>query len=218
MIAIIDYGLGNLFSVKHALNAVGARAEVTSSCDKLMKADAVVLPGVGAFGDAMASLKGLGLIEALKDFVSAGKPVVGICLGMQLLMSESYEFGKHEGLGLIPGKVVRFEAPRDGNDILKVPEVGWNRIKFLGDRGEKVYDGVADGSYMYFVHSYYVVPEDPAMAMTLSCYGDVEFCSSIRRGNIIAFQFHPERSGKEGLAVYRNLIAMINEKTKGKTG
>jgi len=113
---------------------------------------------------------------------------------------------------------VRFESPRDGDDILKVPEVGWNRIKLVGTRSEKVYEGVADGSYMYFVHSYYVVPEDPSMAMTLSRYGDIEFCSSIRNGNIIAFQFHPERSGEEGLKIYRNLIAIINEKTKGKQG
>jgi glutamine amidotransferase len=218
MIAIVDYGLGNLFSVKHALNAVGAQAEVTSSCDDVMKADAVVLPGVGAFGDAMDSLKKMGLTGALKDFVSTGRPVIGICLGMQLLMSESFEFGRHEGLGFISGKVVRFEDPKDGDDILKVPEVGWNRIKVLEGRGEKVYEGVKDGSYMYFVHSYYVVPEDAAVAMTVSRYGNMEFCSSVRNGNIIAFQFHPERSGKDGLAIYRNLMTIIYEKTKGKQG
>jgi glutamine amidotransferase len=218
MIAIVDYGLGNLFSVKHALNAVGAQAEVTSSCDDVMKADAVVLPGVGAFGDAMDSLKKMGLTGALKDFVSTGRPVIGICLGMQLLMSESFEFGRHEGLGFISGKVVRFEDPKDGDDILKVPEVGWNRIKVLEGRGEQVYEGVKDGSYMYFVHSYYVVPEDAAVAMTVSRYGNMEFCSSVRNGNIIAFQFHPERSGKDGLAIYRNLMTIIYEKTKGKQG
>lgn len=218
-IAVIDYGLGNLFSIKHAFSAAGEDAEVTSSASVISAADAVVLPGVGAFGNAMESLRRLDLVSPIRDFASSGRPLIGICLGMQLLMSESCEFGRHEGLGLIKGDVVRLENPKDPGVALKVPEVGWNSIYRAGRSkgGEEVLSGVRDGAYMYFVHSYYVRPQDNSVAVTVSHYGDIEFCSSLRSGNIIAFQFHPERSGKEGLLIYRNLSDITGQNKERKS-
>ena len=205
-VAIVDYGLGNLFSVKHACEQAGLRSSITASAKEIEAADAVILPGVGAFGDAMETLNRLGLVPVLKDVAASGRPLVGVCLGMQLLMSQSAEFGQHQGLGLIDGDVVRFETTR------KVPQVGCNRI-WKGERSweQSWLDGLDDGTYMYFVHSFYARPADPRVVLSTSRYGDIEFCSSLRQGNVFASQFHPERSGMWGLQMYRNIAAQLTE-------
>ncbi len=209
-IAIVDYGLGNLFSVKRACEHVGGQAVITSDQDEILSSDVVILPGVGAFGDAMNSLREKNLVEPLREYSHSGKTLVGICLGMQLLMEESFEFGHYEGLGLISGKVIRFENPQESTRILKVPEVGWNRLckvarpldPWLGTPLENL----PDGAYMYFVHSYHVMPKDPDVVLSTTRYGHIEFASSVRIRNTYGFQHHPERSGREGLLIYESMI------------
>lgn len=210
-VAIVDFEMGNLFSVKQACEHVGMQAIITASARDLLAADAVILPGVGAFGDAMAMLTRRGLVDVLRDVAMSGTPLVGICLGLQLLMSESREFGRHKGLGLIEGEVVRFEGPRAGSDSLKVPQVGWNRIVKTGHGSwdASPLEGLRDGEFMYFVHSYYAKPADERVVLAATRYGQIEFCSSLRFGNVFACQFHPERSGPQGLQIYRNLARQI---------
>jgi len=213
-VAILDYGVGNLFSVKHACAGVGLEAAITSDKDELLRSNGVFLPGMGAFGDAITALHRLDVVEPLRDIAAAGKPLVGICLGLQLLMSESEEFGRHRGLGIIQGQVVHFGEPRGAGGPLKVPQVGWNRIWPSGeDGGEKWGEGplkgIAPGEYMYFVHSYVVVPEDKSVAISMTRYGDVEFCSAVRQEKVFACQFHPERSGVKGIEIYWNLARDI---------
>lgn len=216
-VAIVDYNLGNLYSVKHACAHIGLHAEITSSKEAIANARAVILPGVGAYGDAMATLHRLDLVSVLRDIASSGKPLIGICLGIQLLMTESYEFGRHPGLGIIEGTVVRFDRPTEHGRALKVPQIGWNRVCHAESAGwdGTLLDSVADGEYMYFVHSYIVQPEDPSVVLSTSRYGQIEFCSSVQRGNVFACQFHPERSGVEGLRVYRNLARLIRATSEG---
>ena len=214
--AVVDYGLGNLFSVRQACEHAGMEVVVTACGDVLLASDVVILPGVGAFGDAMATLRRLDLVHVLRDIAVSDKPLIGICLGIQLLMSESHEFGVHRGLGVIEGGVVRLAAARQGARDIKVPQVQWNRI-FRPDDGRPPGDpwaatplaGVADGQFMYFAHSYHVQPTDPAVTVSVSRYGDVEFCSALRRRNVFASQFHPERSGMPGLQVYRNIARAV---------
>jgi glutamine amidotransferase len=202
MIAIVDYGVGNLRSVQKALERVGATAVVSGDPATLDAAQGVVLPGVGAFGDGMASLRARGLIEPLLRQVENGKPLLGICLGMQLLFEESEEMGRHRGLGLLPGRVVRFP---DG--ALKVPHVGWNRLD--APQGELL-AGVADGAYAYFVHSYYVLPDPPVGVLATTEYG-VEFASVVSRERLWGAQFHPEKSQEVGLRLLRNYAGLVEE-------
>jgi len=217
-VAIVDFSLGNLFSVKQACEYVGLQAHITSTRKGIETADAVILPGVGAFGDAMASLRKLDLVDLLRDLAASDIPLMGICLGVQLLMTESYEFGSHQGLGIISGPVVRFDNPQEDGKILKVPHIGWNRIYRGKDNRDEGADpwtdtllaGLAEGQCMYFVHSYIVQPEDPAVILTTTHYGHIEFCSGLRKGNVFACQFHPERSGSQGLKIYRNLAIQLN--------
>src|SRR4029453_13283158 len=196
MIAIIDYGMGNLRSVHKAFEHLGVKALVTREAKKIADADKVVLPGVGAFKDCMHNLQELKLIDPVVNSIRSGKPFLGICLGMQLLFTESEEFGRNEGLNLIPGKVVRFPEKPD----LKVPQIGWNQIR----RKKEVFclKAVPEDSYVYFVHSYYVVPKDPKVIATITDYG-VEFCSSLQKDNIFATQFHPEKSQDVGLQILK---------------
>ena len=209
MIAIIDYGMGNLRSVQKAFEAVGCDARVTRSRQTILDASHVVLPGVGAFGDCMANLEHFGLIEPVREVIAGGKPFLGICLGLQLLFSESEEFGVHRGLGVVPGKVRRFpfgqpEAdPREpaAAPRLKVPHMGWNAIRVT--RPAPLLAGISTGAYVYFVHSYYVHPDDPLVVSTESDYG-IPFTSSIWRDNVFACQFHPEKSQTVGLQLIRN--------------
>jgi glutamine amidotransferase len=207
-VAIVDYALGNLFSVRQACAAVGLPAQITSEPGVVANADAVILPGVGAFGDAMENLRRLNMDSAIREFADSGKPLVGICLGMQLLMDESSEFGWHKGLGLIAGDVVRLEVPHSNGRILKVPQIGWNRILPVnGSWGGTMLEGLKGGEYMYFVHSYCVRPVDVGLVISTTVYGEKEFCSTLQSGNIFACQYHPERSGEDGLRIYRALVA-----------
>jgi len=222
-VAIVDYGLGNLFSVAHACAATGSTPVITSSEAEILNSDAVILPGVGAFGDAMQSLRGLDLIGPLRDAATSGKPLMGICLGLQLLMTESFEFGNHRGLNIIEGQVVRFQDPQEGDKILKVPHVGWNGIfrpPGARDGGGLIagetdawkntpLECIHDGELMYFVHSFYVVPERDNVISSVSRYGDHEFCSSLMAESVFGSQFHPERSGPEGLKMYNSFRKLI---------
>lgn len=224
-VAIVDYSLGNLFSVKQACEHAGLQARVTHAAREILEAEAVILPGVGAFGDAMAALRRLDLVGPLREVASSDKPLLGICLGMQLFLTESYEFGRHRGLGLIPGEVVKFDTPLDSSGArLKVPQVGWNRIyrpdgPAAGDPwAGSLLEGLAHGAYMYFVHSYYVQPDAPEVRLSLSRYGHIEFCSALKSGPILACQFHPERSGPEGLKVYENLAEKISRRERSAEG
>jgi glutamine amidotransferase len=214
--------LGNLFSVKQACEHAGLRALITASRQEIVAADGVILPGVGAFGDAMETLARLDLVSVLRDIAASSKPLLGICLGMQLLMTESHEFGRHRGLGIIQGEVVRLEVAVDGLRMLKVPQVGWNRIYAvgLGDQRDgpgpngtlwksQLLEGLADGEYQYFVHSFYPIPVDASVVVSTTRYGPTDFCSSFRLGSVFACQFHPERSGPAGLRIYRNLAELM---------
>ena len=216
-VRIVDYGVGNLFSVKHACNSVGMQASITSHKQEILSADAVILPGVGAFGEAIESLRKLDLIHVLKDAASSSKLFIGICLGMHLLMDESDEFGNHQGLGIIKGYTIRFSNPVDNaGKRLKVPHIGWNRVcKRDGTEGslwrDSPLEGLADGEFMYFVHSFYVKPENSSLVLSTTQYGNTEFCSSLQSRNIFACQFHPERSGSQGLKIYSKLASFIKE-------
>jgi glutamine amidotransferase len=201
MIAIIDYQMGNLRSVQKGFERVGFAAEITSDPRRLAAADKVVLPGVGAFGDAMAELRTRGLVGPIRDIIAAGKPFLGICLGLQLLFDVGYEGGEHAGLGVLRGKVVRFDLPAG----FKVPHMGWNQGRFV--RPAPVLDGLADGTHFYFVHSYYVVPEDPALVAIETTYGH-PFCAMVWRDNLFATQFHPEKSQADGLRLLRNFAKL----------
>jgi glutamine amidotransferase len=199
MIAIVDYGMGNLKSVSKAFEHLGSRAVVTRDPRVLKDATHVVLPGVGAFPDGMNNLKRFGLTEPIRHLIATGRPFLGICLGLQLLFAESEEFGRHPGMGIIPGRVMRFN-PSDMKD-LKVPHMGWNNIEIR--QKTPVLEGISDGSAVYFVHSYYVVPEDNRLVSTETVYG-IPFSSSILKNNIFACQFHPEKSQAVGLRLLEN--------------
>jgi glutamine amidotransferase len=201
MIAIIDYQMGNLRSVQKGFEKVGHAATITSDAAEIARADKVVLPGVGAFGDAIAELKRRDLIGPIRDVVAAGKPFLGICLGMQLLFDTSYEGGTHEGLGIVPGEVVKFNLPAE----YKVPHMGWNQLQFRNP--SPLFAGLTDGVYCYFVHSYYVVPKDRTVIAAETDYGG-PFCSVIRRDNLFATQFHPEKSQRDGLKMLANFAQL----------
>ncbi len=196
MIALVDYGMGNLGSVDKALRRVGCEVVVTQDPGAVRDAAAVVLPGVGAFGDCMANLKRFGLAQPVTDAITAGKPFLGICLGLQVLFEEGEEAPGVAGLGFFKGKVERF------HHALKIPHIGWNQIVAPGERPPHL-AGIADGSYVYFVHSYYVVPADPSIVATQTDYG-YDFVSSVWQGNLFASQFHPEKSQAVGLQILRN--------------
>lgn len=202
MIAIINYGMGNLRSVQAGLEHVGQEAFITDDPKEVANAPAVVLPGVGAFGDAIARLEETGLGDAFREAVRSGKPCLGICLGLQLLFSESEEGGLYRGLDIIPGKVVRF------SNQLKVPHMGWNQLD-IRKPDMLIFNGIPDESYMYFVHSYYVQPEDPDVIATATDYG-ISFTSMIAKDNLFATQFHPEKSQAVGLQLLRNFGLLIH--------
>ena len=202
MIAVIDYGMGNLRSVQKALEFVGAKVIVTHDPDLILNADSVVLPGVGSFKDCMSNLKELNLIDPIRKFIDGGKPFLGICLGLQVLFEESEEYGPVAGLGILPGKVVKFSrniSETKNGQLIKVPHMGWNKIEVK--KKEPLFENIdVIAPYFYFVHSYYVVPKDKNMVATVTNYG-IEFVSGIQYKNIYAFQFHPEKSQTMGLAL-----------------
>jgi glutamine amidotransferase len=197
-IAIVDYQMGNLRSVEKALEHVGAQPEITSDPEKILAADKVILPGVGAFCDAIRELQIRHLVEPLRACAASGKPFLGICLGLQLLFEKSYENGEYEGLGILKGDVVRFDLPHE----FKVPHIGWNRVQ-AQQADVPLMSNLSHDPYMYFVHSYYVVPADSSLVWLTSDYGTT-FCAAIRRENLFATQFHPEKSQKEGLQLLKN--------------
>jgi len=204
MIVIIDYGMGNLRSVQKAFEKFYSNVTVSSSAKDILKADKIILPGVGAFRVAMDELKKKDLIKPIKDSIEKGKPFLGICLGLQLLFSESEEGGKTKGLDIIKGRVKRFKE-KDG---LKIPHMGWNRVSAKGNGSvAKVLDGVKDGSYMYFVHSYYVEPKDKDVILCETDYGK-NFTSGIHKDNVYGFQFHPEKSQSVGLKIVENFVKL----------
>jgi glutamine amidotransferase len=206
MIAIIDYGMGNLRSVQKGFEKVGFEALVTADPKVVLEADKIVLPGVGAFPDCMRNLEQGGFVEPLLRVIREGRPFLGICLGLQLLFTESEEFGLHKGLNIIPGRVLRFpEGMTEGDEELKVPHMGWNQISIK--RRPPAFEGIAEGTNVYFVHSYYVLPDDDSVIATTTGYG-MEFCSSVWKENVVATQFHPEKSQEKGLAILKNFGAM----------
>jgi glutamine amidotransferase len=212
-ITIIDYGMGNLRNVQKAFEHMGIAARISSVPADLNRADGWVLPGVGAFGDAMDNLRETGLVEPIRRGVAQGKPLLGICLGLQLLFEESNEMGTHRGLGVLSGRVIRFEDGMEhAGQMLKVPHVGWNEFH-ITEQGRKspLLEGVPDGSYAYFVHSYYVVPAEPADALAVTDYG-IDFVSVVGRGNVFGAQPHPEKSQEVGLRLLQNFAQIVAQK------
>ncbi len=197
MVAIIDYGVGNLFSLRSSFAAIGEQAEVTGDAARIAQADRVILPGVGAFADAYDKLCESGMDEAVRRAVKSGKPVMGICLGMQLLFERSYEYGEHPGLGLLEGEVVGMEGRLPGG--LAIPHIGWNALRIKRPGGVLKY--VEEGDCVYFVHSYYV--ENCAASLTATAEYGLELTAAVQRENLYGCQFHPEKSGKVGLGILR---------------
>lgn len=210
MIAIVDYGMGNLRSVEKGFLKVGIPVMVTSRPDEVQRADGVVLPGVGAFRDCMRELTNLSLVDAVVDSIRKGKPYLGICLGLQVLFSESEEFGRCRGLDIMRGKVVRFSSQK-GDNNLKVPHMGWNQLRIV--RSNPLLKDIPDMSYFYFVHSYYVMPDDNSIISTTTEYG-IEFTSMIWKENIYAVQFHPEKSQMLGLRMLKNFGDIVRDKQR----
>lgn len=209
-VTVVDYGVGNVHSVLKALNAAGAEAQLSTDPDAVRTADRLVLPGVGAFGDGIRELHQRNLVEPLKTFAECGRPFLGICLGMQLLLSESNEFGHHAGLGVIPGKVTLLRPPVG----VKVPHIGWNRIAPPSGTSwdNSALEGLPAGTMVYFVHSYTAEPVDPRHRLADATYGGCLVSAAVRRDNVIGLQFHPEKSGPIGLRVLRHFLG---EKTHG---
>ncbi|MDZ4783501.1 MAG: imidazole glycerol phosphate synthase subunit HisH [Planctomycetia bacterium] len=201
MIAIVDYQMGNLRSVQKGFERVGHAAEIVDDPAALEKADKIVLPGVGAFGDAIAELRRRELVKPIRNAIDAGKPFLGICLGLQMLFDVGYEGGTHEGLGILRGEVRRFELPAE----YKVPHMGWNNCQIR--RPAPVLKGIAEGTHVYFVHSYYVVPTDPSLVAIETDYGG-PFCAAVWRDNLFATQFHPEKSQDQGLRMLKNFAEL----------
>lgn len=195
MIAIIDYGVGNLFSLMQSLKKIGAESVVTSEIEQIERADRLILPGVGAFGDAARKLRDSGLDKVIKSQVAAGKPLLGICLGMQLLFDKSFEYGEHDGLGLIKGEVLPLSDYVSG---LKIPHMGWNGLEFVDN--SPLFKNLKQGEYVYFVHSYFAKCGEGLSAVT--DYG-IKVTAAVRKGNVYGVQFHPEKSGGAGLEILR---------------
>lgn len=209
-VTIIDYNLGNLYSVRQACDVVGINAVVSSNVSHVENADALILPGVGAFIEAMTNLESLGLTNAILEAAAQKRPLFGICLGLQLLFSASEEFGAGKGLGLIPGMVKKFQSGDDRTHKMRVPQIGWNTIsQVLIEWGQTPLRGIKNQEHMYFVHSYFVSPENDDCILSKTVYDGTEYCSSVICENIFATQFHPEKSAEKGLSIYKNW-ALIN--------
>lgn len=222
-VVIIDYGMGNLFSLERVIAHLGGRAVISNDISAIESAERLVLPGVGAFGDGIRNLRSSGLDRAIETFVDSKRPLLGICLGMQLLMSESEEHGLHGGLGVVSGRVVRFLDPDPEDVFYKIPHVGWNTLKYpqrpdgnsanahnAGSPWERTILGkISEGTFVYFVHSYTVVPSERDVVLSETVYGRNRFCSALRKGNIWGCQFHPEVSGEIGLRILREFLFMV---------
>ena len=209
-VVIVDYGLGNLFSIKQACLHVGYTPLISGDKNDIASADSLILPGVGAFGVAMKSLRKTSLLDPIKEYARSGRPLMGVCLGMQLLFDRSEEFGDHEGLGLIEGSIVRF--PSHVNDRqLRVPNIGWHKV-YPSSKTSWSNTPLSNintaGNHMYFIHSYYASPKNADNVLSLSTYNDFEYTSAAVQGNTWGFQFHPEKSGEEGLTIYKNFLSI----------
>ena len=215
-VIVIDVGISNLFNVKRAFESIGANVIITDAKDEILNASKLVLPGVGAFGAGIKNLKQKNLIQPIRDYAKSGKPLFGICLGMQMLFSQSEEHGFWEGLGIIPGKVRAFQPPvADGEVGFKIPQMGWNYIKRNPELQSSIntdswentaLQGLGDDPYMYFVHSYVGVPDSVADCLAYTFYGHDRFCSVVQRDNVTGCQFHPERSGEIGIRILENFL------------
>ncbi len=199
MITIVDYQMGNLRSVQKAIERVGGEARISSDAREIANADKLILPGVGAFGDAMAEIRRRDLASPIRSFIDSGRPFLGICLGLQLLFEKGYEHGEHDGLGVLAGDVVKFDLP----PTMKVPHMGWNTVKRRSDA--PLLADLQDDTHFYFVHSYYVRPADPSV-VALDCDYGGNFCAAVAKDNLFATQFHPEKSQSDGL----QLLAAFN--------
>ncbi|WP_074405874.1 MULTISPECIES: imidazole glycerol phosphate synthase subunit HisH [Aquimarina] len=209
-VVIIDYKLGNLFSVKQACDTVGIDAKISSDREDVLNADALILPGVGAFIEGMNNLKKLNLVSAIKEKTNNGNPLFGICLGQQLLFSKSEEFGAGEGLNIISGVIKKFPENFE-NSKVKVPHITWNKIYSVNQEWENTaFVDLTNNEFMYFIHSYFVQPTSESCILTKTNYSGIEFCSSILKDNIFATQFHPEKSGEKGLSIYKNWASINN--------
>ena len=200
-IAVIDYEMGNLKSIYKCLKHLNIEAKITDNPRIILDSDGVILPGVGAFGDAMMHLKEKNLIPIIKQIVKDNKPLFGICLGLHLLYSKGFEMGEFEGLDIIQGEVIIF----DKSKVDKIPQIGWNNVEFQNDN-HFIIQGIPTNSYFYFVHSFYGVPKNEENVLGLTKYGEIEFCSIVSKDNVIATQFHPEKSSKYGIQMYQNFI------------
>ena len=206
-IAVINYYMGNLHSVAKALEYTalpfGCRVCITNEADLILNSDAIVLPGVGAFGKGVENLRKIGIFDMLKNRIEEGVPFLGICLGLQLLFTEGTEHGSFKGFGLISGKVIRFPSS------VKVPHMGWNQVAYKTKEAENtIFDNIKDEEYFYFVHSYYVKPDDESIILSMTDYG-IEFASAVKKGNIYGVQFHPEKSSTLGLNIFRNFVKLV---------
>jgi len=212
-VGIIDYDAGNLFSVEHACKSVGVSPIIISHPEDIRQADALILPGVGAFGDAMKNLHKLDLVHPLREFVASGKPFMGICLGMQLLFSRSEEFGEHEGLNLIDGDVLKFPSFNASRQKNRIPQIGWNQITCSSQTGHSwrhtPLEQIANGEFMYFIHSFYAKPRNSENVLAVTEFGGLNYCSAVIKENIFATQFHPEKSAVEGIKIYRYWASRI---------
>jgi len=210
-VTIIDYGIGNLLSVSRAFTHCGAEPVLTGTPEGVLAAERLVLPGVGAFADGMAGLRERGLVEAVRQYAATGKPFLGICLGMQMMLDTGEEFGSHEGLGLIPGRVVPIPPTAADGSPHKIPHIGWNRLELPSPAtawSGTVLDGIAPGAAAYFVHSFTAVPADPAHRLADCRYHGRLIAAAVRSGALYGCQFHPEKSGEVGLAIVRNFIRL----------
>ncbi len=207
-IVIVNIGTSNLFSVARAVEQCGFHGSITSDPEDVRRADRVVLPGVGAFGEAMGRLTASGMADSLRESASQGKPILGICLGMQLLFDGSEEFGAYRGMSLVPGRVVSFPPPSQDGPRYKVPQIGWNTVSPARgvDWPGTIMEGQATSSWFYFVHSFYCLPAQQSDIIGVTTYAELEYCSVVRRGHIWGCQFHPERSAKEGLRIYKKFL------------
>ena len=203
-VVIVDYGAGNLRSVTRAVAHAGVKAAVTTDWRAIEDARALILPGVGAAADTMANLRSRELVEPIRAYIASGRPFLGVCMGMQALFDLSEEGGQHECLGVLPGRIVRFPQG------LTVPHMGWNTLYLR--TAHPVFEGVEEGAYAYFVHSYYAAPADPSVVVAETEYGGVTFPAAVGRGNLLATQFHPEKSGADGLRLYANFLRLARER------
>jgi len=206
-IVIIDYGLGNVYGLQQACSASGLETEISNNKKRISEASGLILPGVGAFHVAMENLKRLDIIEDIKKFVQSGKPLLGLCLGMQLLMKKSYEFGEHAGLNFISGEIEHLGKLKKNNKKLKIPHVGWNTIKISKKFSkDKIFKGLPNELDVYFVHSFCLLSASDKNALTETIYEGIKFYSAVKKDNIIGLQFHPEKSGGKGLKLLSNIF------------